>query len=267
MAALCGKSILDAVVSLYCADGGQSMRHLEPGRRQSRPKPSRSPDSHGGRRSFTKTDEDEVEAALWYCFFGIAFNLDVLGLCARLSEQTNGEAPSITGQCPICVEDMTEATTAQCSADTPHRLCKSCLRRIVTDEVLEKKKHSFRCVAGPGCEAVYDRRQYDHIDGHVLSEIDRLDQEAQVRAAGLDGLQKCRFCNFAMIYEPGPGINTFWCLAEGCRKTSCLFCDGPSHQGTSCHEAMMAQIQNGDDARGRKLVEEAMSLAVKRCCR
>jgi hypothetical protein len=255
-----GRSVLEAFTTLYCMQrkdhrkeehGGQAS---QPSTSNEDPVPSLAP------LKFTASHRDEIRAAFWYCMHCICVGKDVLNL---------EPPPAAPEQCLICIEDLTYETTVRCGGKGNHKICKSCIERMITDAVRVKRQHRFNCFAGDAtCRASYSRAQYEHIDPKTLKEIDRLEQEEQIRAAGFINLRSCPYCDFKMDYEPSPDINTFWCLADGCRKTSCLSCRGPDHQGETCVQNMWTGLkEKGGLDKCRTIMEEAMTHAVKRHCK
>ncbi|XP_072747175.1 uncharacterized protein [Anoplolepis gracilipes] len=81
-------------------------------------------------------------------------------------------------------------------------------------------------------------------------------QEAEVMAAGLEGLVSCPFCHFASI--PPPEDKVFKCLNPNCMKESCRLCKELNHIPLKCNEV------KSDVA--RLYLEEKMTEALVRKC-
>lgn len=230
------------------------------------PEPDRDTISINSRLHFLENNiRAEIKAALWYCIHCIDKGKDELKLDMRqMQERSSAEE---LGYCPICIETLTSETMIRCTGNSQHKICRSCVERMIKAEVWEKKKHEFTCFADPQCEARYSPRQYNYVDSQTLQEVGRLDQDAQIQAAGLTNLHQCPYCHFKMDYHPSPGIITFWCPADGCKKTSCILCGGSGHHGQTCAEQRLREIRQGDVAVLNRTVEEVMTRAVKRQCK
>ncbi|XP_026672352.1 uncharacterized protein LOC108628427 isoform X2 [Ceratina calcarata] len=90
----------------------------------------------------------------------------------------------------------------------------------------------------------------------VFSLLLRKRQEAEVLAAGLEGLVACPFCYFASI--PPVEDKIFKCLNPDCMKESCRYCKRINHLPLKCYE-----VQSD---KARLLLEEKMTEALVRKC-
>lgn len=255
-----GGSILGAFVTLYCMQRKDRREEEQRGQASQPPTAAENPAPSPAPLKFTANYRDEMRAAFWYCMHCIRVGNDVLNL---------EPLPTVPEQCLICIDDLTHETTVRCGGKVNHKICKSCIERMVTDAVRVKRQYRFNCFAGDAkCRASYSRAQYDHIEAKTLKEIDRLEQDDEIRAAGIINLRSCPYCDFKMDYKPSPDVNTFWCLADDCRRTSCLSCRGPDHLGETCIENTWAGLKGeGGLDKGRAIMEEAMTHAVKRRCK
>lgn len=51
-----------------------------------------------------------------------------------------------------------------------------------------------------GCDGGFDRRQREiFLDAHSRTALDRIEQEAAVREAGIEDLETCPFCPYAAV--------------------------------------------------------------------
>jgi len=119
-------------------------------------------------------------------------------------------------ECQCCYDN--ECMPSKCSmCEDGHIFCNLCIARS-TDVVLADGKTQVDCLINCGC-------------GFSLSVLQRIllptkfsillqkRQEAEVMAAGLEGLVSCPFCHFASI--PPPEDNVFKCFNPDCMKESC----------------------------------------------
>ena len=95
----------------------------------------------------------------------------------------------------------------------------------------------------------------------TVAALDRLEQQAAIRMAGLDDLVSCPFCPYAAECPPTEADKEFRCENLDCKIVSCRLCKRKSHIPKSCEEVAKAE---GPSARHE--IEEAMSAAVIRTC-
>lgn len=87
----------------------------------------------------------------------------------------------------------------------------------------------------------------------------RKKQLEEVKAAGIEDLEMCPFCDFATIPEAANKI--FTCLNPECMKESCRLCKEPSHIPLKCEE-----VEKDEDVKRRVYIENKMSEALLRKC-
>lgn len=91
--------------------------------------------------------------------------------------------------------------------------------------------------------------------------LERNEQEANLRLAGIENLASCPFCPYAAEYPLIEIDREFRCMAPECEKVSCRLCKLESHIPKTCEEnAKEAGLSI------RRQVEEAMSAAMIRKC-
>lgn len=84
-------------------------------------------------------------------------------------------------------------------------------------------------------------------------------QIEEVKAAGMEDLEVCPFCDFATI--PAAADKLFTCLNSECMIESCRLCKEPSHLPLKCSE-----VEKDDEVKRRVYVENKMSAAlIKKC--
>jgi TRIAD3 protein (E3 ubiquitin-protein ligase RNF216) len=105
----------------------------------------------------------------------------------------------------------------------------------------------------------YVRAQF--LDEKTKIALERNEQEANLRLAGIENLASCPFCPYAAEYPPVEVDREFRCQAPDCEKVSCRLCKLESHIPKSCEENAK---ETGLSA--RRHIEEAMSAALIRKC-
>lgn len=112
---------------------------------------------------------------------------------------------------------------------------------------------------GCGIRANDTRSQF--LDEMTKIALERCEQEANLRMAGIENLASCPFCPYAAEYPPVEIDKEFRCQAPDCEKISCRLCKLESHIPKSCEEHAK---ENGLSI--RRQIEEAMSAALIRKC-
>ena len=120
----------------------------------------------------------------------------------------------------------------------------------------------LKCCDMDGCDASFRRSQRAMaLDAKTMETLDRLQQQAEIKQAGMEGLVHCPFCHFAAICPPIKVDWEFKCGNPECGKVSCRRCNRDTHAPKSCKEAKADQ---GIDE--RHAVEEARTAAlIKKC--
>lgn len=113
-----------------------------------------------------------------------------------------------------------------------------------------------------GCDAGFSRDQMlVFLDEKSFIALDRNEQEAVLRIAGIENLESCPFCPYAAEYPPVEVDKEFRCEAPDCEKVSCRLCKLETHIPKSCEENAK---ENGLSI--RRQIEEAMTAAMVRTC-
>ena len=99
------------------------------------------------------------------------------------------------------------------------------------------------------------------LDEKTIIALERNEQEAVLRMAGIENLASCPFCPYAAEYPPVEFDKEFRCQAPDCEKTSCRLCKLESHIPKSCEEHA-----KDTGLSIRRQIEEAMSAALIRKC-
>ncbi|XP_012523020.1 uncharacterized protein LOC105828962 [Monomorium pharaonis] len=156
-------------------------------------------------------------------------------------------------ECQCCYDN--ECMPSKCSTcEDGHLFCNSCIIRS-TDVILGDGKTRIDCLLQCGCEIPISVLQRV-LPPTKFSILLCKQQEAEVMAAGVEGLVSCPFCHFASI--PPPEDKIFKCLNPECMKESCRFCKELNHVPLKCNE------KKSESA--RLYLEEKMTEALVRKC-
>lgn len=183
----------------------------------------------------------------------------------ELAEEQNfrkAEAEGTLQECGCCFGDYPLNRMVHCDNDSVmHWFCKGCARTTAETEI-GNSKYEIRCMSMDECKFGFSKDQKDiFLDAKTLIALDRNEQEAVLRMAGIENLASCPFCPFAAEYPPVEEERLFRCQAPDCEKVSCRLCKLESHVPKTCEESAK---DNGLSI--RRQIEEAMSAALIRKC-
>ncbi|XP_022904293.2 E3 ubiquitin-protein ligase RNF216-like isoform X1 [Onthophagus taurus] len=158
--------------------------------------------------------------------------------------------------CACCYDD--EVMPKDCvMCENGCHFCKRCVETSV-QIAFNEGKSDFPCLAG--CEVNFTIKMLkDALVPKFFSKVAQRQQLQEVKAAGIDDVVTCPFCDFATI--PAPGDKIFKCLNTECMKESCRECKEPSHVPLRCDE-----IEKDDDVKKRIYIENKMTEALVRVC-
>ncbi len=117
-------------------------------------------------------------------------------------------------------------------------------------------------MSGDVCDASFSRTERRRfLDDKCLEALERIQQQAELKQAGLDGLTGCPFCDFAAICPPVEIDKEFQCRNTDCEKVSCRICKLESHVPMSCDE-----WKRENRISERHILEEARTAALLKKC-
>lgn len=200
----------------------------------------------------------------------------------ELDEETNllkAQAEGTMLDCQCCFGDYPINRMVHCDSEEDlHWFCRGCARRNA-ETVIGQSKYLLVCMAMEDCTSSFSKAQRytlnfpamcffranstrsNFLDENTTIALERNEQEANLRMAGIENLASCPFCPYAAEYPPVEIDKEFRCEAPDCEKVSCRLCKLESHIPKSCEE-------NAKDIglSVRRQVEEAMSEALIRKC-
>ncbi|KAL6694144.1 hypothetical protein J3F84DRAFT_395823 [Trichoderma pleuroticola] len=156
-----------------------------------------------------------------------------------------------------------ESTATPGEQEVLERLfCKQCPRKQA-EEMVGQSRYRITCLSlGGSCSAPFSlTERAKFLDKGLTTALERIEQDAELRAANIEGLVQCPFCSFAAICVSEEENREFPCQNPDCLVVSCRLCRGESHVPISCEEALQ---KTGFSA--RREIEEAMSSALIRKC-
>ncbi|XP_046817142.1 uncharacterized protein LOC124423464 isoform X1 [Vespa crabro] len=156
-------------------------------------------------------------------------------------------------QCQCCFDD--ECMPSKCSScDNGHTFCNTCIIKGVELKLAESETH-IHCFVN--CTSEFSLSTLQKVlSPTTFSILLRKRQEAEIMAAGLEGLVSCPFCHFASI--PPPEDKVFKCFNPDCMKESCRLCKQLNHVPLNCGEA--------ESEKAHHYLEEKMTEALIHKC-
>lgn len=158
---------------------------------------------------------------------------------------------------------MPHTGSLRCNGEDPHYTCFECSNNNVSAQVGDSKG---RILCPSGCGGGYSEVQLRLLpDTKLVEKFLKLQQEQDVREAGIDDLCECPFCDYQDICPPLDVDSEFRCQNDDCRITSCRKCQKHTHVPDTCEEN--AKKTSKDAALDqRHKIEEAMTQALVRNC-
>ena len=164
-----------------------------------------------------------------------------------------------TSECSACFDDLPMNRQIHCNGAVAHFTCYDCALTYVKTEVGESR---CRVLCTSGCGAGFALDQLNQLsDKLLLMKLAQLQQEKDIRDAGLDDLEECPFCDYKVILPPIEEDFEFRCANPECEKVSCRRCKSASHIPISCEQHAKENKINS-----RHKIEEAMTAALIRSC-
>ncbi|KAI1736787.1 hypothetical protein F4680DRAFT_249810 [Xylaria scruposa] len=185
-------------------------------------------------------------------------------IAAKAEEHQNFLRAKNEGQttdCGICFEECPLNRMVRCDGETMHWFCRKCLK-TQAESLIGMGKYVLTCMSLDGCPAGFSRSQRAlFLNKKLTIALDRIEQEAVLRMAGIENLETCPICPYAAEYPPVEIDKEFRCENPSCLQVSCRLCRKETHIPKTCAEV---DADRGLDA--RHTLEEAMSEALIRRC-
>ncbi len=164
-----------------------------------------------------------------------------------------------------CFTDVPYNRIAHCGGPEPHLFCFDCARMNAETEIGQGRCRP-KCMDQSGCKAQFADHQLRLCLGvKTLVRLNRLQQQQDLKEAGIEGLEECPFCNYMAVCLSILVDREFRCGEPDCGKISCRLCHHETHIPLSCEIA--AEIREKDNKiDARHVVEEAMTEALIRTC-
>jgi TRIAD3 protein (E3 ubiquitin-protein ligase RNF216) len=164
-----------------------------------------------------------------------------------------------TAECQACFDDLPTNRQIHCHGETPHFTCFPCIKTYISSEIGDAR---CRVLCTAGCGAGFEPAQLNRVDDkRLLENLADLQQEQDIRDAGLEDLEECPFCDYKAIMPPVEEDFEFRCANPECEKVSCRRCKALTHIPISCE-----QHAKNQKACSRHTIEEAMTAALLRSC-
>jgi E3 ubiquitin-protein ligase RNF216 len=171
------------------------------------------------------------------------------------------KAEGLTADCECCFDELALNRMVHCNGDVLHWFCRVCAKSQA-DTQIGLSKYDLSCMSTDQCHAGFSLEQRKlFLDETTTIALERIEQEAVLRMAGIENLAKCPFCPYAAEYPSVEENKEFQCENPLCGIRSCRLCDMATHIPKTCKEARAEEGHSG-----RHRIEEAMSEAMIRKC-
>jgi hypothetical protein len=180
---------------------------------------------------------------------------------AEASNFTTHQLQGSLVECQCCFDEAPINRVVHCENDDMHFFCNKCIEARAKEQI-GTLKHEMNCMDISGCAAKLSREALAQALPVTISDkLAEIQQLAEIKAAGLDGLEQCPFCEYQAVCPPVDTDTIFECLNPACEKVSCRRCNEESHVPRTCEEA-----KKDKGLSARHAVEEARSEAMMRTC-
>ncbi|KAK5639523.1 hypothetical protein RI129_012015 [Pyrocoelia pectoralis] len=177
----------------------------------------------------------------------------------KLKENMEREQAKVAGllqTCACCTDDEVMIKDT-CFCESGCIFCKDCVRKGA-EVAFGDGKLNFPCLGN--CTSHFSLQVLQAVlTPKMFSVIALKKQVEEVKAAGIEDLEICPFCDFATI--PARDDKLFRCLNPQCMKESCRMCKEPSHVPLRCDE-----VEKDAAVKVRTYIENKMTEALLRTC-
>jgi hypothetical protein len=165
-------------------------------------------------------------------------------------------------ECQVCFDDEIPINrTVACDGENAHFFCYECVRQLANTQV-GMMKHEMLCMHESGCQAELNANGVGKaIPRKIFDRLALNQQQADVAAAGIDGLEQCPHCEFKAVLDPVELLAVFQCFNPECRRTTCRKCHEDAHVPKSCEE-----VKKDRGLSARHQIEEARTKSMLRPC-
>ncbi|KAG8756247.1 hypothetical protein FRC12_010630, partial [Ceratobasidium sp. 428] len=161
-------------------------------------------------------------------------------------------------ECGCCFGEFPFSWMMQCP--DAHLFCRECARRSA-EECIGNRKTSLVCMDQSGCKLAFAESEIQRFLPEKTFELwHRIKQEQDIELAGIEGLESCPFCSYAVVIE-NEQERLFRCENIKCGIVSCRMCKKEDHLPKTCKEVEEDKVLDA-----RHAVEEAMTKALMRNC-
>jgi hypothetical protein len=157
---------------------------------------------------------------------GLSYNDNVSDKVKEIAKDKNKSV--MDHECCCCFGTYHRDQIAKCN--NKHIICKDCINSGTKAAVDDMKL--FKCPNGHGCDQFIDEsiiNKFVSDDGIIKAYSNTA---ININTKGMDGLHKCKYCNYAVIMEGEPSV--FFC--ELCKKEYCFTCNEKLHEGQKCKQ-------------------------------
>ncbi|KAL3284083.1 hypothetical protein HHI36_018251, partial [Cryptolaemus montrouzieri] len=173
----------------------------------------------------------------------------------ELEERLQAKNAGLMLTCNCCYDDeIMPKDSHTCSNNCV--FCKQCIIKS-TEVAFGEGKLDFPCLGDCGSTFSLETLKVV-LPPNLFSKIAQKKAVAEVKAAGIENLEFCPFCDFATIpHGPPETYKIFTCQNPDCLKETCRLCKEASHVPLRCDE-----VEKDADVKNRVYIENKMTEAL-----
>ncbi|KAH7887197.1 hypothetical protein F5I97DRAFT_1873899 [Phlebopus sp. FC_14] len=161
-------------------------------------------------------------------------------------------------ECGCCFSSYPFDHMIQCPET--HLFCKTCMASYASN-LLGEHNPNIVCMDQSGCKLAFPESELQRfLSPKLLDLYQRVKQQKEIEAAGLENLEECPFCEYKCVID-NEMEKLFHCENAECAAVTCRACKKPDHLPKSCKE-----VEEDKHLDAQHVVEEAMTRALMRNC-
>lgn len=201
--------------------------------------------------SDSEDDEDDAKPS------AAAVSRDVVELLDSDSDLDKEQKDNLI-ECKVCYGDYEARDMCDCGKDRDHVVCKICICRFVSEQLLGNGSLKFKCIGNVGCDCEYPLALLEKVLPDDLNR--QINEKSYFDIAQIEGMWQCPVgCGYVGFIEQ----LVPWVECAICNKQYCTMCNEPTHDGKTCEEVRLEKERLKNP---RHRAHEAMSRAFKRFC-
>jgi hypothetical protein len=142
-------------------------------------------------------------------------------------------------ECKVCLGEYEARDMFDCGHNIEHAVCKTCIRRFVSEQLLGNGSLKFKCIGDVSCDCEYPLALLDKVLPDDLKR--QINEKSYFDIAQIEGMWQCPAgCGYVgFIGQVVP-----WVECAECKKKYCTMCNDGIHKGKTCEEVRLEKAQS-----------------------